>query len=205
MRNKHTSPFEQPALVFEVKAPIFVFREWHRHRTPKLNEMSARYTVMPNEYYVPDINRIQKQSTTNKQGSGEPFNLDDQIVVHRVIDTIQGDSFESYIDLIDDGVAKELARVILPVGTYSKMVWQCDLHNLLNFLRLRMAPTAQHEIRAYANEIGRIVETAFPKTWTAFDEHVLGAVTFSKSEFQKLRHDYGYGHDISELIEKKVK
>lgn len=187
MRERHTSPFEQPAMVWEVKAPIFVFREWHRHRTAKLNEMSGRYTQLIEEYYVPSPERVQTQSKTNKQGSGEQCCLDtvESFIEH--VDDSSGIAFHDYETFIARDVAKELARITLPVNTYSKMVWQCDLHNLLHFLKLRMAPAAQFEIRQYAHAMGSQVQISFPKVWAAFDEHVLNAVTLSKTEVATLK------------------
>jgi thymidylate synthase (FAD) len=187
MNHAHTSPFEQPALVFEVKAPIFVFREWHRHRTAKLNEMSSRYTQLPSEFYIPERDRIQTQSKTNKQGSGEK--LSDQIadtwMDEYLFDAVE--DFKTYEWAVEQGMARELARISLPVSTYSKMVWQMDLHNLLHFLRLRMAPGAQYEIREYANVIGEIVKLTFPKVWAAFEEYVLYSVKLSRSEVETMK------------------
>ncbi len=186
MRGRHTSPFEQPAMVFEVKAPIFVFREWHRHRTAKLNEMSGRYTVLPEEFYVPSLDRIQAQSKMNKQGSGEALDKYTQKdTLYSIADTNRL-AFQHYNLMLNDGVAKEIARIVLPVNTYSKMVWQCDLHNLLHFLKLRMDSAAQFEIRQYANEIGNMVEKSFPKVWEAFEEYVLYSKSLSLSERQAL-------------------
>lgn len=193
MKNKHTSPFEQPALVFEVKAPIFVFREWHRHRTAKLNEMSARYTVMPNEYYVPTPERIQFQNKNNKQGSAERMSdrFVDQFLSNYVFDT--DTAFDAYETACENNLAKEVARIGLPVSTYSKMVWQSDLSNLLHFLRLRTANSAQWEIRQYADEIKAIVADAFPKVYNAFTNHVLNAKTLSGSQVEELKRRLSTG------------
>lgn len=187
MKNRHTSPFEQPALVFEVKAPIFVFREWHRHRTAKLNEMSARYTVMPNEYYVPSPERIAQQSKSNKQGSGEQMSQSFVDQFTHNYQYVTDMAFEDYEVACDRGLAKEVARIGLPVSTYSKMVWQCDLHNLLHFLKLRTAPTAQWEIRQYANKIGELVTQGFPKVAESFSNHVLRAKTISGDDIVRLQ------------------
>jgi len=182
MENGHTSPFEQIALVFEVKAPIFVFREWHRHRTAKLNEMSGRYTQLPNEVYTPTRERIKGQDKVNKQGSsGEVAELHKDIFLHMHECNVNG-VFEEYQRSLDNGIAKEVARIDLPLSTYSKMVWQMDLHNLMHFMRLRMAPNAQWEIREYANIIGEIVQRCYPKVWGAFEEHILKAKKLSNSE-----------------------
>lgn len=187
MKNRHTSPFEQPALVFEVKAPIFVFREWHRHRTTKLNEMSARYTVMPNEFYVPSPERIAYQSKANKQGSGGSMPEGFSGIWSMMYQEQMNDVFTHYEFACAEGMAKEVARVGLPVSTYSKMVWQCDLHNLMHFLKLRTAPTAQWEIRQYADKIGEIVEQGFPKVYSSFDNHVLRAKTISGDDIVRLK------------------
>jgi thymidylate synthase (FAD) len=182
MREKHTSPFEQPMMVFEVKAPILVFREWHRHRTARLNEMSGRYTQLMREFYVPAAERVQEQSKANKQGSGTIMEAEFAANFRLNVNYACNNAFDQYEEWLEAGVAKELARIILPVNTYSKMVWQCDLSNLLHFLRLRMASTAQYEIRQYAELIGKAVETAFPTVWAAFEEYTLGAKTLSRSE-----------------------
>lgn len=186
MREKHSSPFEQPAMVFEVKAPIFVFREWHRHRTAKLNEMSGRYTELMQEFYTPNPERVQAQSKSNKQGSGPYLGDDISDWFIEAVDAQCISAFDAYRRALNEGVSKELARIVLPVNTYSKMVWQCDLSNLLNFIRLRSAPTAQWEIRQFSDQIALAVQQSFPKVWAAFDEHVLGAVTLSRSERRQL-------------------
>jgi thymidylate synthase (FAD) len=186
MKNRHTSPFEQCALSFEVKAPIFVFRQWHRHRTAKLNEQSARYSELPEDFYVPDFSRVQYQSKTNKQGSGEALPIRNAQLFSLNTKRVSEEAFSIYQGSIEAGVSKELARIMLPVNTYSKMVWQCDLHNLLHFLKLRMDSHAQYEIRVYADAMASVVRAAFPKVWAAFDEHVLGAVTLSRTEYQAL-------------------
>lgn len=187
MREKHTSPFEQPAMVFEVKAPIMVFREWHRHRTGKLNEMSARYAQLQREFYVPSIDRVQTQSKTNKQGSGEIMLVAFAEAFIKQTTDVCNYAFDFYEDSIDQGVAKELARLALPVNTYSKMVFQCDMHNWMNFLRLRCDSKAQWEIRQYANEIYKIMQEAFPVISAAFEEYVLKSTLLSRSESQILK------------------
>jgi thymidylate synthase (FAD) len=186
MKHRHTSPFEQPALVFEVKAPIFVFREWHRHRTAKLNEMSARYTVMPNEFYVPAPERVALQAKNNKQGSGVEMPAKFQEFWTNEYADNMNRVFSLYEFACAEDMAKEVARVALPVSTYSKMVWQCDLHNLTHFLKLRMAPTAQFEIREYADQIAETVKVGFPKVWSSFDNHVLRARTISGDDIAVL-------------------
>lgn len=187
MREWHTSPFEQPALVFEVKAPLFVFRQWHRHRTAKLNEASGRYMELPEDVYTPAYERIAAQSTSNKQGSGAELSSDVKDLFLEMHHKQTEAAFESYHSYLENGVARELARIDLPLSTYSVMVWQMDMHNLLHFLRLRMDSHSQQEIRDYANAIADVVKVAFPKVWAAFEEYVLYAATFSRSELKILK------------------
>ncbi len=190
MREGHTSPFEQCVLTFDIKAPIFVFREMIRHRTFRLNEISGRYAVLPEEYYIPDVNRVQGQSITNKQGSGE-F-LGEEVAVTFLEDTVKyvsSAAFDSYHEALEDGVSKELARIILPVNTYSRMRVQCDLHNLFHFLKLRLSGKAQWEIRQTAEAMANITRQCFSVSYKAFEEYVLYSKSLSFSE-RKILADY---------------
>jgi thymidylate synthase (FAD) len=187
MRSKHTSPFEQPAMVFEVKAPIMVFREWHRHRTGKLNEQSARYSQLAREFYVPALDRVQVQSTTNKQGSGASLSADQAQYFRERLAESCNYGFDVYEEAIKAGIAKELCRLMLPVNTYSTMVFQSDMSNWMNFLRLRSAPSAQYEIRVYAEQICKVMAEAFPVIWAAFEEFVLKSISLSGSELALLK------------------
>lgn len=213
-KHSHSSPFEQCVLTFEIKAPIFVFRELVRHRTARLNEVSGRYTQLPNEVYTPERSRLRKQSKSNKQGSGEELHEDVKDIFLQYHEDNTEAVFADYDLMVNGyGVAKELARIDIPLSTYSKMVWQMDLRNLLHFLELRMAPNAQWEIRQYANAIAEVVKAAFPMTWAAFEEHTLHAVTLSKTELELLREIFvdfldGVGpwpHDDQDGIERKRK
>lgn len=166
-RNKHTSPFEAVTLTFEVKAPIFVFRQWHRHRTWSYNEVSARYAELPNEYFVPNAEDIGVQATGNKQmrSRGAPDHE-----AARVIDAACRAAFEVYGELLSRGVPRELARIVLPLSTYSRMFATVDLLNLLKFLTLRDHEHAQPEIRAYARalrEIARVIAPVSVGAWEA--------------------------------------
>lgn len=170
--NKHVTPFEMAGIVIEVKAPIFVFREWHRHRTQSYNEMSARYVPLPDENYVPTVERLLINSKTNKQagtikGAGE---LDEeQAQIFRDALGCQYQMQQSlYETALRVGVPKELARIHLPVARYSKMRASANLRNWLAFLTLRMDEKAQWEIRQYANAVGELVKQAFPRTWELF-------------------------------------
>lgn len=196
LRNKHTSPFEQCVLTFECKMPIFVAREWVRHRTARLNEMSGRYTQLPFEVYTPTSERIMGQGKVNKQGSeGELPDEARQTFLYLHEENVKK-VYADYESMLDAGIAKETARIDLPLSIYTKWVWQCDLHNLLNFLRLRMDSHAQWEIRQYANAIAQVVEEAFPWAWAAFDEHVLNAVTLTKTDLDLLCNTIiAYGED----------
>lgn len=170
-RNKHTSPFEMCEITLHVKLPIFVARQWIRHRTANVNEMSGRYRELPEEYYVPAPDAVRAQSTTNKQGRGE--DMDSGAVGHfiRSHELSCQRAFAAYRDAIEDGIARELARIMLPVATYTEWYWKIDLRNLLHFLALRMDAHAQWEIRQYADIIGNeIVAPWVPWTWEAFND-----------------------------------
>ena len=188
LRNRHTSPFEQVILTFHVKIPIFVARQWIRHRTARLNEISGRYSVMRDEFYVPRPFEVRFQSQRNRQGGSEDEVPD--ALRERVIEALRRDqatTYGRYEDLLEDGIARELARINLPLSLYTEMYWQIDLNNLFHFLRLRMDWHAQYEIRAYGDVMASLVRAVCPLAFEAFEEHVLGARTFSASELQVLR------------------
>lgn len=160
-RNKHTTPFEAVTFTFEVKAPIFVFRQWHRHRTWSFNELSARYRELPEEFYVPDPAHIGTQSKDNKQGRDTTSqNLNTWAA--GVIGTSCRASFAMYKMLLEDGVPRELARSVLPVATYSHMFATVNLLNLMKFLTLRCDPHAQYEIRVYADAMRGLAKRVVP-------------------------------------------
>ena len=187
--NKHMTPFECGGeLMIEVKAPIMVFREWHRHRTQSFNEFSARYAQMPDEHYLPSLERVQKQSAANKQGSAEALAPHDAATFIMKVCRQQKDVYEFYDQAVNAGVAKEIARLNTPVSRYSKMRAKTDLRNWLAFLLLRMAPNAQWEIRQYANAVAEIVKEIWPRTFTLFEEHDLHGVHLSRAEAAEIRH-----------------
>ena len=171
-KNRHTSPFEQCDLSVAVQAPIMVFREWHRHRTQSYNEFSARYAQMPNNHYLPTLERIKLTSSTNKQAQGVAPLADDQAVQAwlKRAEQLQQAVYSHYEQGLDLGLPKEVARLNTPVSRYSRMVAKGNLLNWLKFLDLRMDVNAQWEIRQYANVIGSIVEKHFPRTWVLFNE-----------------------------------
>lgn len=185
-RHKHTSPFEMCELAIEVQAPIMVFREWHRHRTQSYNEFSARYSVMPNEHYIPEPSRIQKQSTANKQGSMGVV-LDEASDIVGDLAAEQQQIYHNYEMMLEEGVAKEVARLNTPVSRYSKMRAKTDLLNWLRFLGLRMRPNAQYEIRKYAEAVAEIIKSLFPRTWNLFENYDLKGVHFAPDEMLVIR------------------
>jgi thymidylate synthase (FAD) len=196
LRNEHTSPFEQVVLTFHAKMPVFVARQWVRHRTARLNEISGRYSVMKDEFYVPQGEHISLQSDDNKQGrSDEPVSPEIQQRIQESLVAQQGAAYQAYQALIDQGLARELARINLPLSMYTEWYWQIDLHNLFHFLRLRMDDHAQYEIRAYADAMFEITKTVTPMACESFLNHRRGAVVFSAREFEILQDLLGIQGD----------
>ena len=186
LRHKHTSPFEQVILTFHLKMPIFVARQWIRHRTARLNEISGRYSVMKDEFYAPEPSRVQKQSQTNKQGSADEVPMELQSQVVRTLQNDQGTAYSHYQDLLEDDVSRELARINLPLSLYTEMYWQIDLNNLFHFLRLRLDSHAQYEIRVYGEVMASMVKAVAPLAYEAFEEHILYGRSFSRGELALL-------------------
>lgn len=178
MEGKHSSPFEAMVFTFEIKAPIFVFRQWHRHRTWSYNEVSARYTEIPDDFYVPKPEHIGVQSKTDKQmrdllSAAENITGFIPTVAHDACSLIKHNceqSFKSYKAMLNAGVPRELARGILPLNTYSRMFATVDLHNLFHFLRLRLDSHAQYEIRVYAEALLELVTPICPVAVGAFQK-----------------------------------
>ena len=183
LRNAHTSPFEQVQLTFHAKMPVFVARQWVRHRTARLNEISGRYSVMKDEFYVPAPEHILPQSKDNKQGrGGERFTDEEERAIVDLFRAEQRMVYSNYEKLLGQNVAREIARINLPLSMYTEWYWQVDLHNLFHFLRLRMDAHAQYEIRVYAEALAQCAKAVAPLAYEAFEEHVLGAVTLSRAE-----------------------
>lgn len=172
LKNRHTSPFEVVNFTFEVKAPIFVFRQWHRHRTWRYNEVSARYTELPDEFYLPVLDKITQQATDNKQARTDEQHPHAGPIQH-LIDLSCKESMQMYKRLLRMGCPRELARSVLPVSTYSHMFASVDLHNLFHFLSLRAHSHAQYEIRVYAEAIMELIKPVVPVALEAFKKHVL--------------------------------
>jgi len=172
VKNRHTSPFEAVTFTFDVKAPIFVFRQWHRHRVWAFNELSARYSELPTEFYDPELDQITTQHTSNKQ-----MRTTEQhpaaAMVRKLMYEHNVKAFETYKVLLDGGVPRELARTLLPLGTYSHMFASVNLLNLMKFIQLRDHDHAQYEIRVYAQAMLELIEPLVPVTVAAFREHWL--------------------------------
>ena len=199
MRHRHTTPFEMCELKLHVKLPMFVARQWIRHRTANVNEISARYSVLDREFYVPSTDQMTNQAATNRQGRGEPL---PEELAGRFRDMLRDDALRAYshyqemLNVDDDGeplepgrdgLTRELARMDLPVSWYTQWYWKVDLHNLMHFLKLRMDPHAQWEIRAYADVIGDLVERWVPAAWEAFRDYQLEAAQLSRMELAAVR------------------
>lgn len=161
IRNKHTSPFESVVFTFEIKCPIFIARQWHRHRTWSYNEVSARYTQLPNEFYIPEIAQITTQSKDNKQMRTEEIHM--QAETFRMhMTSMMRDLFREYNWFLEQGMPRELARAILPMSTYTRFFGTVNLHNLFHFLELRLHPHAQWEIREYAQALASLITPIIP-------------------------------------------
>lgn len=172
LKNRHTTPFEQVRFTFRVKLPIFVARQWIRHRTGSFNEMSARYGKLPEEFYIPEPSRMQRQATNNKQGSAPELVEHPENMCIRLRHHSQ-DCYQLYEELLEGGLARELARMVLPLNFYTMWYWTTDLHNLMHFLTLRLHSHAQYEFRVYAEVIMDLVTPIAPCALTAFRDHVL--------------------------------
>ena len=189
MRHHHSTPFEMCEIKFHVKLPIFVARQWIRHRTANVNEYSARYSILDKDYYLPSPGQLAAQSTQNRQGRGGVL---DQPTAERVLNLLRADAEQTYghyEDMLGDeiGLARELARMNLTLNTYTQWYWKTDLHNLFHFLRLRADSHAQYEIRVYAEAMMETVKAWVPLSYGAFCDYRLGAVTFSAKMMTALK------------------
>ena len=199
MKNSHTSPFEMCELKLHVKLPIFVARQWIRHRTASVNEYSGRYSMLDREFYLPTLDDLRTQSRTNKQGRDEALAPERAAYLIQLIKEDSNKAFDHYIEMLNqnedgevidpqtDGIARELARVNLSLNFYTQWYWKINLHNLLHFLRLRMDRHAQLEIREYAKVILGIVERWVPITYRAFLDFQLNGARFSSAELALIR------------------
>lgn len=187
LRHHHTSPFEMVEFKFHCKMPIFVARQWIRHRTASINEYSLRYSRAIGDFYFPRPEHIRFQSKSNHQGRSDedvPVELQQQVL--EILKNQAEKAWADYEELADHDIARELARIHLPVSLYTEWYWKIDLNNLLHFLQLRLDPHAQYEIRVYALAIADIVKKIVPITWEAFTDYVINALTFSRQELDIL-------------------
>jgi thymidylate synthase (FAD) len=199
MRHRHTTPFEMCEIKFHVKLPIFVARQWIRHRTANVNEYSARYSVLDREFYIPEAGHLAAQSSANRQGRGEALSSREAAEVLQMLREDASRCFDHYEQTLNEnpdgtprepgrrGLARELARMNVTLNTYTQWYWKIDLHNLLHFLGLRADRHAQYEIRVYAERMSEIVAAWVPTVYRAFQDYRLDAVTFSGSMLTILR------------------
>ena len=191
MRHWHSTPFEMCEVKLHVKLPVFVARQWIRHRTANVNEYSARYSILDREFYIPAPEHIAAQSVVNNQGRGEALTGAEAARVLDILKTDSERSYDNYQAMISDdgqrGLARELARMNLPTNIYTQWYWKVDLHNLLHFLRLRADAHAQYEIRVYADAICSIVADWVPFAYAAFEDYRLGGATLSETALECVR------------------
>ena len=199
MRHRHSTPFEMCEIKFHVKLPVFVARQWIRHRTANVNEYSARYSVLDREFYVPAPEQLAAQAATNRQGRGDVL---EGAEAERALRWLRDDAmqaFDHYESMLNEdetaadhdadgqGLARELARMNLPLSTYTQWYWKCDLHNLFHFLSLRADPHAQYEIRVYAQKMCEIVADWVPAAYAAFEDYRLGGANLSGKAMECVR------------------
>lgn len=205
MRHRHSTPFEMCELKLDVKLPIFVARQWVRHRTASINEISARYSILDREFYIPEPEHLAAQAVVNRQGRGGVLGEDEARQVRALLVADASQCFDHYDWMLNeghadperDGLARELARMNLTLNTFTRMYWKTDLHNLFGFLSLRADPHAQFEIRAYADVMLDITRKWVPASTEAFNEYRLGAFTLSSSMVSALAKYVGTGCKVS--------
>ncbi len=186
-RHMHTTPFEMVEFSFHCKLPIFVARQWIRHRTANVNEYSGRYSEMLNEFYIPDPSVLHKQSRINKQGRADALSSDEQARVLELLKIDYQSVYGHYQEFLQMDLARELARIGLSVANYTQWYWKIDLHNLIHFLNLRLDPHAQYEIRVFAEAMARMVKDAVPISFEAFEDYQLHAMKLSRLEIEVLK------------------
>jgi thymidylate synthase (FAD) len=209
MRHRHTTPFEMCEIKLHVKLPVFVARQWIRHRTANVNEISARYSVLEDEFYIPAPEHLAAQSTANRQGRGAVLEGDEAAAVLAMLREDAARSYARYGALLNRtpegeereqgrrGLARELARMSLTLNVYTQWYWKIDLHNLLHFLSLRADPHAQYEIRAYAEAMLGVVRRWVPLVFAAFEEHALGGARLSAKALAVVRRLVA-GEDVNQ-------
>ncbi len=191
MRHWHSTPFEMCEIKLHVKLPVFVARQWIRHRTANVNEYSARYSILDREFYIPAAGDLAAQSVVNNQGRGEALTGEEAARVLRYLKEDSDRAYDHYEEMISDdgqqGLARELARMNLPANIYTQWYWKVDLHNLFHFLRLRADAHAQYEIRVYADAICKVVADWVPAAYSAFEDYRMGGANLSGKALDCLR------------------
>ncbi|MGR3436633.1 MAG: FAD-dependent thymidylate synthase [Shimia sp.] len=187
MRHWHSTPFEMCEIKLHVKLPIFVARQWIRHRTANVNEYSARYSILDREFYVPAPEHVAAQSEVNNQGRGALLPPEDAERIRQALRDDADRAYDAYEGMVDGGLARELARMALPASVYTQWYWKIDLHNLMHFLRLRADPHAQYEIRVYAEALCEIVRDWVPMAYRAFEDYRLGGAQLSAGALDVVR------------------
>lgn len=199
LRNQHSTPFEMVEFKFHLKMPIFVMRQHVRHRMASINEYSGRYSVMTDEFYIPEHSRLQAQSSINKQGSGHQLEGQELEMAFNTIQRVSAENYLDYLSLINNeegrnynlgerqGLARELARMVLPLNNYTELYWKIDLKNLFHYLNLRADSHAQQEIQQLADLIATHVRRICPTAWEAFEDYWQGAVSVSRLEQNLMR------------------
>jgi thymidylate synthase (FAD) len=185
-RHRHTTPFEMVEFKFHCVMPIFIARQWIRHRTANVNEYSARYSVVQDRFYHPSLDNVRKQSLTNRQGGDEPM---DALTAREFLDYLDRAEaiYQDYEKLIARGVSRELARIALPVSAYTEWYWKCDLHNIFRFLSLRMDAHAQQEIQDFARAMFALIEPIAPIAAEAFMDYDFGSMHLSRLEIDAIK------------------
>ncbi len=186
LRHRHTTPFEMIEFKFHVAMPIFIARQWIRHRTANVNEYSARYSVVPDRFYHPTAENVRKQSMTNRQGGEEPIDAGTAEDFLAYLDHAEA-HYGEYEKLLEKGVSRELARIGLPLSVYTEWYWKCDLHNILHFLSLRMDAHAQQEIRDYASAMFALIRPIVPIVAEAFEDYRLHAMQLTRLEVEAIQ------------------
>lgn len=188
----NSSPFEMCEIKLHIKLPIFIARQWIRHRTANVNECSARYSILPEEYYIPAVENIAPQSAQNKQCRGGEISIDEAKNAQKLIEESSKRAYQDYTNLLGSedgsGIAREIARGVLPLNMYTEWYWKIDLHNLLHFIQLRIHPHAQYEIRVYAQKLAEIVKEWCPIAFEAYVEYREEAITLSGTQKKYLRY-----------------
>jgi thymidylate synthase (FAD) len=186
LRHRHTTPLEMVEFKFHVVMPIFIARQWIRHRTANVNEYSARYSVVPDRFYMPSVDNVRQQSMTNRQGGEAPVDVGTAEEFLNYLERCQAQYVE-YQRLLEKGVSRELARLGLPVNVYTEWYWKCDLHNILHFLSLRMDAHAQQEIRDYASAMFSLIRPIVPIAAEAFMDYEHHGVRLTRLELESLK------------------